>query len=164
MHQFDEEEWKHLSIMNDEDIDYSVVPEPILEKLALGNELYIANSALVELWMRETLSAAPIAAEILVTGHSDRYLQATALRVLFERDRSTALRYMQEQAPTCDLYTLYKMMQLLTEEDGLSSSNKASLIPSILERLKILESEETNEDIDFIDLEVKEAFFQKYNS
>lgn len=54
-------EWANVSLMNDEDIDYTLIPEAVLQELALGNELYIATSALVELWMRESYRITPFA-------------------------------------------------------------------------------------------------------
>jgi hypothetical protein len=40
---------ENLEIMTDADIDYGDLSEGVLKKLALGDELFIATSALVEL-------------------------------------------------------------------------------------------------------------------
>lgn len=153
----DSNEWANLTLMNDEDIDYRALPEDVLKTLPLGSELYIATSALVELWMRESSVAAPIAWEILSTSHGDRYLQATALTILFDIDREKAVNYMTERVQDCDPFVLNKMMKLLVE-------NPTDFIPGsviiriILERLKNLDDEQ-----ELVDPDVKDSFFKRYS-
>ena len=154
------DEWANLSLMNDEDIDYSLLPEDVLKKLALGNEFYIATSALMELWVRESSATAPLAWEILSNSHGDRYLQATALRVLFRTNKEKALDYMIRQAQECDIFVLNEMMQLIVENPSdFTWAYDSSVVRIIFEQLKKLEDEQ-----ELIDKEVRDSFLKLYGS
>ncbi|NEO92922.1 MAG: hypothetical protein F6K56_22905 [Moorea sp. SIO3G5] len=154
------QEWNNVSIMNDEDIDYSVIPEAVLQELALDNELYIATSALVELWMRESSAVAPIAWEILSTSHGDRYLQATALGVLFNADKEKALNYMSEKVTDCDPLLLNEMMKLIIDSPSdFVPSSTSTIFQTIIERFKNLRDEQ-----ELIEPDVQQDFMQLYNA
>ncbi|GAA6615893.1 hypothetical protein [Scytonema sp. NUACC26] len=75
---------ENIDFMTDDDIDYGSLSEDVLKQLALGDELFIATSALVELRLRKSDMAAMVAWEILSNSLGDKYLQATALSVLFK--------------------------------------------------------------------------------
>jgi len=159
-HNNDLPEWNNLSLMNDEDIDYSIIPEALLQELALGNELYIATSALVELWMRENSEVGPIAWEILSTSHGDLYLQATALSALFSTDKEKALNYMSKKVVDCEPLLLNEIMKLMIDSpsDFLLSSTYR-ILQTTVERLTNLKDEQA-----FIEPEVKQDFMQIYNA
>ena len=150
-------EWANVSLMNDEDIDYSLIPEAVLQELALGNEFYIATSALVELWMRESSTSASIAWEILSTSHGDRYLQSTALGVLSNTDKEKTLNYISEKGADCDLLILNKMMKLMVD-NSLDLVPTSTIIQTIIERLKNLRDEQ-----ELIEPDVQRDFMQLYN-
>jgi len=152
-------EWNNLSLMNDEDIDYSIIPEAVLQELALGNELYIATSALVELWMRENSVVAPIAWKILSTSHGDLYLQATALSALFSVDKEKALNYMSEKVVDCEPLLLNEIMKLIIDSPSyFFPSSTSKLFQRTIERLKNLRNEQG-----LIEPEVQQDFMQIYN-
>jgi hypothetical protein len=137
-------DWNNLTIMNDEDIDYSTLPEEGLAKLALSGELYIATSAVVELSIRESEAIVPVTWEILSKSLGDGYLQAAALEALFEADLKKAAVYMSKHARSCHPYVLNTIMDLLmmTRNDSDSRFESTSvLISTITERLKGLDSE-----------------------
>ncbi|NET62052.1 MAG: hypothetical protein F6K47_39845 [Symploca sp. SIO2E6] len=155
----DLQEWNNLSLMNDEDIDYTVIPEAVLQELALGNELYIATSALVELWMRESSAVATIAGKILSTSHGDCYLQATALDVLFSADKEQALNYMSEKVADCEPLLLNEMMTLMIENPSdFVPSSTSTIFQTIIERLKNLRDEQ-----EWIEPDVQQDFMQLYH-
>lgn len=72
-----------LMILTDEDINYSSLSVDILKGLALGDELFIATSALGELSRKNSSVAASTAWEILSNSRGDCYLQAAAERNSF---------------------------------------------------------------------------------
>ncbi|RUS98604.1 hypothetical protein DSM106972_079900 [Dulcicalothrix desertica PCC 7102] len=70
-------------LMDASDIEYTNLPEDMLVKLALCDELYITNYALAELSARDSNQASVVGWEILSTLKGDYYLQTAALNVLF---------------------------------------------------------------------------------
>ncbi|NES18312.1 MAG: hypothetical protein F6K41_05125 [Symploca sp. SIO3E6] len=153
-------EWNNLSLMNDEDIDYSIIPEALLQELALGNELYIATSALVELWMRENSAVARIAWEILSTSHGDLYLQATALSALFSTDKEKALHYMSEKVVDCEPLLLNEIMKLIIDSPSdFVPSSTSKIFQTTIERLTNLRNEQG-----FIEPDVQQELIQLYNA
>ena len=151
------DEWENLTLMTDQDIDYRLIPERILQKLPLGSELYIATSALVELHVRDSNATAALAWAILATSHGDRYLWATALGVLFAVSRPRALTYIREQAPNCDSYLLNTIMELMLENEPVFRRVHASVIQTVLGRLSQLGGE-----TDCLEPDVKNRFLALY--
>lgn len=130
-----------LMILTDEDIDYSTLSIDILKGLALGDELFIATSALGELSRRNSSVAASTAWEILSNSRGDCYLQAAALETLFEYDQEKALTYIREQVPKCNTYILNSILEIMIENEFVfKSKNVSSLVSIVLQRLKELDS------------------------
>jgi len=73
-----------IIMLDDYDVDYAVLPDDTLGRLALCNELYIATSALNELSVRNPTLTIPVAWQIIATEHGDYYLQKLAMELLFE--------------------------------------------------------------------------------
>lgn len=104
-----------LMMLADDDIDYSSLSVETLKELALGDELFIATSALGELANRDRSLGAEVAKGILLESRGDRYLQSAALEILFQRNREQALDYMVRYAKECDRYILHTIMELIIE-------------------------------------------------
>ncbi|MBC6422752.1 MAG: hypothetical protein GDA43_15480 [Hormoscilla sp. SP5CHS1] len=68
-------------ILTDDLIDYSSLSSDTLKELALGEELFIATSALAQLATINSSLAAAVAADILSHLRGDRYLQRRRSRL-----------------------------------------------------------------------------------
>jgi hypothetical protein len=148
-----------LSLLTDDKIDYESLSEDVLKELALGDELFIATSALVELRMRKSSIAAPTAWEILSTSHGDRYLQAAALSVLFGMNQEQAINFMSQQVQFVTPYILNTMMELMIEnESDFKSEPGLSIVRVIKERLK-----KCDDKLKFPEPEVKDRFLKIYD-
>ncbi|BDA66615.1 hypothetical protein CAL7716_007810 [Calothrix sp. PCC 7716] len=128
-------------MLTDEDIDYSSLSVDILKGLALGDELFIATSALGELSRRNSSVAVSTAWEILLNSRGDCYLQAAALETIFEYDQEKALTYISEQVPKCNTYILNSILEIMIENEFVfKSKNVSSLVSIVLQRVKGLDS------------------------
>jgi hypothetical protein len=131
---------ENIDFMTDDDVDYSKLSEDVLKQLALGDELFIATSALVELRLRKSAIAAIIAWKILSKTLGDKYLQATALSVLFDMNQEQAIDFMLKQTQYSDSYILNTVMELMIENETDFKSEPASTIVSLVkERLRELD-------------------------
>ncbi|MEC4813452.1 MAG: hypothetical protein SAK29_09300 [Scytonema sp. PMC 1069.18] len=149
---------ENLDFLTDDDIDYSNLSEDVLRELALGDELFIATSALVELRLRKNAVAATIAREILSKSLGDKYLQATALSVLFDMNQEQAINFMLKQAQDSDSYLLNTIMELMIENEADFKSEPASSIVNIVKD-RLLELSNSKR---FPEPEVKEKFLHLY--
>lgn len=146
-------------LMDASDIEYSNLPEDILVKLSLCDELYIANYALAELSARDSNQASVVAWKILSTLKGDYYLQAAALSVLFETDKEKALDYINKQVQHFDLFMLNEVMQLMVENfSDFVAKNSYKIVSVISDKLKKI-----NDMQGLIDKEVSGDFFSLYN-
>ena len=152
-------EQDYLLMLTDDQIEYSSLSEPVLRQLALDVEPYIAQSALTELLLRESNEAVATACHILSGTRADRYLRATALKILFRMERDKALDYMIEHAPSSDPYVLNKMMTLIVYESDFKYELAATRL--IAQRLQKVEQEEKEE---FLESEVLEDFEQFFDT
>ena len=132
-------EQDYLLMLTDDQIDYKSLSEQVLKRLALDVEPYIAQSALTELQIRESNEAVPTACQLLSSAQADRYLQATAIEILFQMDRDKGLDYMIEYAPTCDPYVLNEMMNLILYDSDFRYELTAARL--IAQRLQQIEQE-----------------------
>ena len=149
-----------LMMLTDEQIDYSSLAEETLKELALGDELFIATSALGELSKRKSSVVVSVAWEILSKPQGDQYLQASALEILFNQNREQALEYIKQQAQYCNPYILNSIMELMIEnEPDLKSDCTLSVVRLVAERLK-----EFDEKSRFPEPEVRESFLKLYGS
>lgn len=149
---------ENLDFMTDDDIDYSTLSEDVLKELALDDELFIATSALVELRLRKSVAAPMLAYQILSKSKGDKYLQATALSVLFDTSREQAINFMLQEAPSSEPYILNSIMELMIENKADFESIPASLLANIVnKRLQELEN-----STKFPTLEVRNSFLDMY--
>ncbi|BDA74636.1 hypothetical protein CAL7716_088020 [Calothrix sp. PCC 7716] len=146
-------------LMDASDIEYSNISEDMLVKLALCDELYIANYALAELSARDSNQASVVAWQILSTLKGDYYLQAAALSVLFDTDKGKVLDYINKQVQHFDLFMLNEVMQLMVEKfSDFATQNTSKIVSIIFNKLKKLDDKQG-----LIDKEVKDNFFSLYS-
>lgn len=147
-----------LMMLTDEDIDYSSLSLDTLKELALGDELFIANSAL-GLSERNSSIAASIAWGILLNLHGDYYLQAAALEIIFQFDQEKALDYISREAAFCNTYILNFMMELMLENEfKFKSKNALPSVGIVLQRLK-----EVDSTAQYPEPEVRDNFLNTYS-
>ena len=152
-------EINELMMLTDNEIDYDTLSEDELKELALGDELFIATSALGELENRKSHLGTEVAWEILSNAKGDRYLQAAALETLFQGNPELALDYMKEQAQKCDRYILNTIMELMIEnKDDFKSGIALSVSRLISERIKKVDDEQ-----EFLNAEVRDSFLSLYS-
>lgn len=152
-------EINELMMLTDEDIDYSSLSIDILKELTLGDELFIATSALGELLQRNGSVAASIARAILLKLHGDCYLQAAVLETVFRFDQEKALDYIREQAPKCNTYVRNSILEIMIEnESEFRSNNALPLVSIVLQRLKTLDS-----TTQYPEPEVRDSFLNMYS-
>lgn len=104
-----------LTLLGDEEIDYTSLTDDILSKLTLGDDLFIATSALSELASRRSPQVVPIAKEILCQSVGDRYLQAAAIESLFHLSPEQAMVYIKSYHGARDSYITDSVLQLMGE-------------------------------------------------
>lgn len=132
-----------LMMLTDDEIDYNTLSDGELKELALGDELFIATSALGELENRNGNLGAEVAWKILSNSKGDRYLQAAALETLFQCNPERALDYMKEQAQKGDRYILNTIVELIFENNSYFQTNSPlSLLYTVLEQVKNLSEDE----------------------
>jgi hypothetical protein len=149
------QEIDYLLMMSDKDIDYKSLSEETLEQLALVIEIepYIANSALMELLIRNSPRAASTAWKILSTSTEERYLRSTALKIVFKMDREKALDYMIKHARKAEIYLINTMIEILIyETDFKFELCVAAMIQERLKNIKNTREQLLNVDLveDFI--------------
>lgn len=104
-----------ITLLGDDNIDYTSLDEGILSKLTLGDDLFIATSALSELASRRSPQVVPIAQEILCQSVGDRYLQAAAIESLFHVSPEQAVVYIKSYHWSRDSYIADSVSQLMAE-------------------------------------------------
>lgn len=149
-----------LIMMSDNQIDYSSLSSDTLKTLALGDELFIATSAITELVNRKSSIAGTVAWEILSKSDGDCYLQAAALSILFNLNREQALDYIIKQAQYCNPYILNSIMELMIEnESDFKSGHALSFVRIVSGRLK-----KFDESAKFPEPEVRHSFLKLYGN
>ncbi len=130
-----------LSLLGSDEIDFSTLDNEMLSGLARGQEPYIATSALFELAQRPNSKSQEIATALL-TATDDEYLRAAALRVLFEKDRGSAIDHMGNMATNCDPYVFGEMLDLMIENQSeFDRSPRSDLVQLVTARLRSLAKE-----------------------
>lgn len=149
-----------LSLLSDNQIDYGTLPDSLLRDLTLGDDLFIATSALVTLSQRRSKLAQTLASDILEKGLGDRYIQAAAIDVLFDMNPTSALDFITKQIQTCDAYLFNVILELMVQNyDYFNRSNRFQIIEIASKRLNELDLEDK-----WPTLEVREKFFASYGS
>ncbi len=148
-----------LMMLTDNEIDYDSLSDDELKELALGDELFIATSALGELENRNSNLGAEVAWEILSNAKGDRYLQAAALETLFQSNQKRALHYMTQRSRNWDHYLLKTVIELIIENPSVFSSGLGwSVSRLIRERITNFKDEEQ-----FIAPELIDSFLRLYD-
>jgi hypothetical protein len=158
-----------LMMLTDDEIDYNTLSDEELKELALGDEMFIATSALGELENRNSNLGAEVAWEILSSSKGDRYLQSAALETIFQSNRELAWDYISQHVWDCDRYILNTILELMIENPSdFQSALASSVFLLVRERIKNLNQEEeciSPEVIDsFLNLYGKVEKFQAVNS
>jgi len=149
-----------LLMLNHDDIDYHGSPDDLLQALALEVDPFIATSALAELSLRRSDLAADTAGAILTRPAEDRYLRATALEVLFSRDRDRAIAYMNAELSRSEPALLTTMMEIVLENrDAFVDEPRGRLARGVVEHLRALPAGSPG-----LDRETTERFLQAYGS
>ena len=132
-----------LMMLTVNEIDYSSLSVETLKELALGDELFIATSAIGELANRDSNLGAEVAWEILSNSKGDRYLQAAALETLFQSNQKRALHYMNQRTRDWDHYLLKTVIELIIENPSDFSSGLGWPVSRLIrERIKNFKDEE----------------------
>jgi|694.fasta_scaffold22972_8 hypothetical protein len=84
-----------LMMLTEDQIDFESLSIDILKNLALGDELFMATSALAELGYRDLQQAEIIAWKILSEQKGDSHLQALALEVMFNCNPDKTIDFIQ---------------------------------------------------------------------
>ena len=147
-----------LMILTDDQIDYTGLSSDTLKELALGEELFMATSALVQLATINKYLAAAVAEDILSNSKGDRYLQATAIETLFGLDKRRAIEYIMQALPEeCDSYILNAIADLVIENRSDFQYGMGGRVFSLLwSKMKSSKAEE-------IDRTVINSFLKLYN-
>jgi mRNA-degrading endonuclease RelE of RelBE toxin-antitoxin system len=152
-------EINELMMLTDDEIDYQTLSDDELKELALGDEMFIATSALGELENRKSKKASNIACSILSNSKGDRYLQAAALETLFQSNQKRALHYMTQRSQNWDHYLLKTVIELIIENPSVFSSGLGwSVSRLIRERITNFKDEEQ-----FIAPELIDSFLRLYD-
>jgi hypothetical protein len=132
-----------LTALEPSDVDFTSLPEHVVEQLALGTEPNFATLAIVELRRRDSPLAADTAIRLLSSVEADRYLKSAALSVLFDADDATAVRYMLVHAGNADPCLVNAMMEIMIRGEGcFRAENGSRLVPLVMARLKTISDEE----------------------
>ncbi|MGL5828449.1 MAG: hypothetical protein ACRC0L_02625 [Angustibacter sp.] len=128
--------YHEIILMCDEQIDYGELSETVLRELALSDELFIANSSLVELRLRKSCVAIDVASIILEELRGDCYLQAAALHVLFAMSKIQMHNYLRDNIESIDPYLLNVSMEIMVENQSeFKVEPAASNVRAVLNRL-----------------------------
>lgn len=148
-----------LSILSDNQINYSSLSEEILAKLVFGDDLFVATSALSELSKRKSRRTGTLANEILLKKHGDRYLQAEALETLFNYDKEVAMNYIEKTIDCCDSYVFNSILELMIENpDFFKLEKRLVVIQSAFKRIH-----DSIEENKWPEQDVAEAFASEYS-
>ena len=138
-----------LTALDPSDVDFTTLPEHLVQQLALGSEPNFATLAIVELRRRGSPLAAETAIHLLSSVEADLYLKSAALSVLFDTDRANALLYMLAHVDNADPYLLNTIMEIMIRKDEFFRADEGSrLVPLVKARLKTISDDEYHrEDI-----------------
>jgi hypothetical protein len=132
-----------LTALDTSDVDFTTLPEHIVQQLALGTEPNFATLAIVELQRRDSPLAAETAIHLLYSEQADLYLKSAALSVLFDLDRATALLYMLAHVNNADPYFLNAIMEIMISNNEFFRAEEGlRLVPLVKARLKTISDDE----------------------
>jgi hypothetical protein len=109
-----------LMILMEDQIDFESLSIDILKNLALGDELFMATSALVVLGFRDQEQAEMIAWKILSEQKGDSHLQALALEVMFNCNKDKTINFIQTHRDGMD-NILWDAVEDIIKENNLAN-------------------------------------------
>lgn len=125
-----------IDMLTDDQIDYGDLPDLTLRNLVVGEDLFVANSALTTLAMRKSQLAVELAEDIIVNTLGDAYLQAAAINILFDRDRERSLHLLITLIASCKPYVFNTILELMIQNSiFFRSTNALQVVRSALERI-----------------------------
>lgn len=106
-----------LMMLTEDQIDFESSSIDILKDLALGDELFMATSALAELGFRDQEQAEMIAWTILSEQKGDSHLQALALEVMFNCNPDKTINFIQTHQDGMDNVLLETVKDIMRENN-----------------------------------------------
>ena len=106
-----------LMMLTEDQIDFESLSMAILKNLALGDELFMATSALAELGFRDQKQAEMIAWIILSEQKGDSHLQALALEVMFNCNKDKTIDFIQTHRDAMDNVLLETVKDIMKENN-----------------------------------------------
>ena len=121
---------KELMMLTEDQIDFESLSIDILKNLALGDELFIATSALAKLNECDKEQAEIISWTILSKQKGDSHLQALALEVMFNCNPDKAINFINSHWETMDDVLLGTVEDIIMENnlDNLRGSPKLMIV------------------------------------
>jgi hypothetical protein len=130
------DKYDYLMMAGAESINYESLSDAELAALAKCDDMFIVNSAITELGIRESQYTAKLAEEILTESRFDRYAKATALNVLFDANQSRAVEYMTKEIYSVDSYIFDTMLDILvTSRSDIGGDIRRRLVNLATQRL-----------------------------
>jgi len=106
-----------LMMLTEDQINFESLSIDILKNLALGDELFMATSALAELGFRDQEQAEMIAWKILSEQKGDSHLQALALEVMFNCNPDKTIDFIQTHQDGMDNVLLETVKDIMKENN-----------------------------------------------
>ncbi len=129
-----DEDYVNLTLLNYDEIAYEKLSAPVLSRLALSTELYIATASLEELDRRQSPVTASVGVEVLRSRRADGHLKALAFDVVFERDPLAAVDAVGASIENDDPVLVSKVAQILMDHPEMAGVSSAqALAKSVLE-------------------------------
>ena len=108
---------KELMMLTEDQIDFESLSIDMLKNLALGDELFIATSALAKLEECDKEQAEIISWTILSKQKGDSHLQALALEVMFNCNPDKAISFINAHWETIDDVLLGTVEDIMMENN-----------------------------------------------
>jgi len=119
-----------LMMLTEDQIDFESLSIDILKNLALGDELFMATSALVVLGFRDQEQAEMIAWKILSEQKGDSHLQALALEVMFNCNKDKTINFIQTHRDGMD-NILWDAVEDIIKENNLANLQDSPVLIAV---------------------------------
>ena len=117
-----------LMMLTEDQINFESLSIDILKNLALGDELFMATSALAELGFRDQEQAEMIAWKILSEQKGDSHLQALALEVMFNCNPDKTIDFIQTYRGKMNNMLLDAVEDIIKENNLVNLQSSSALI------------------------------------
>jgi len=117
-----------LMMLTEDQIDFESLSIDILKNLALGDELFMATSALAELGFRDQKQAEMIAWKILSGQKGDAHLKALALEVMFNCNPDKTIDFIQTYRGKMNNMLLDAVEDIIKENNLVNLQSSSALI------------------------------------